>query len=199
MDYIEEGANGRIYSLGGAVVQKILKRNSVGHDILTQKRIHRLLESVISQLSCTHFLVPKLQDSYPSEYCMEMIDTRHPIYLGMLSKDEKYQEYLHEFSAIWKTMWYHGFALYDFELYLQRDGRIYMLDFDKTAFRMKDCPKLFSLPFEFKNQEYFFEHPCFPPSFLPTLLGTNHILSPRELFALLDKHPYHEENKKPSV
>lgn len=176
-------------------IQKILLNNEKSHDILTQKRIHHLLSRVINELDCKYFKVPKLVKSDYSaeminndtEYCTEIINTHNSIYIGMLSKNENYNEYLNELCSIWKTMWYQGFALYDFDLYMQRDGTIYIMDFGKTGFRMTTGPTLFSFPFEFQNQEYFFEHPCFPNSFMKRLFGAD------DFYQTLKNYPYREK------
>ena len=193
MEYIEEGKNSRIYSLNNASVQKVLKEGSTGHDLLTQKRIHHLLSRVIDELSCSLFRVPKLIESYPQEYCMEYVDTSNAIFLGMLCNTKNYTNYLNEFLEIWRAMWFYGFALYDFELYLQKDGTIMIIDFDKTGFRMTSGPQLFSFPIPFQNQDYIFEHPCFPQNFLPRLLKLNEHLSQKEMFEYLSHYPYREK------
>jgi hypothetical protein len=168
-------------------IQKILKNNDNCHDILTQKRIHHLLSTVIDELGCKYFKVPKLIQYTDSEYCTEIINTHNSIYIGMLSNSSKYKEYLNELCNIWRSMWYQGFALYDFELYIQPNGLIYIMDFSKTGFRMTTGPTLFAFPFEFQTQEYFFEHPCFPNSFLRTLFGSD------EFFQTLKNYPYREK------
>jgi hypothetical protein len=62
-------------------------------------------------------------------------------------------------------MWSLGFALYDFELYKQPDGRVVVLDFDATGFRMMNGSE--SVQIQGKNiaPSDFFLHPCFPPDF----------------------------------
>ncbi len=157
------------------------------HDILTQKRIHKLVSTVVNTYSCKHFKVPKLHQSYDSEYFVENFSTRNPITIGELSKNEHYKEYVDELCVIWKEVWYHGFALYDFKLYVQSDKSIFLMDFAKTGFRMTSGPTLFAFPFAFPNQEYFFDHSCFSQSFILTLFGKENPIE------FLRNYPYREK------
>ena len=65
-------------------------------------------------------------------------------------------------------MWNYGYAPWDFELYLQPDSRVMILDFDKFGKRLlsnpKDTEPCVRMPFE-KNFQGFFDHICFPEGF----------------------------------
>jgi hypothetical protein len=85
---------------------------------------------------------------------MERIDVEKPIFLGCqgnvlegLDRDLL----VSELASLWKALYKKGYMAWDFELYLQPDGRVAMVDFDK-----------------FKKGSYvtgFFIHPCFPRGF----------------------------------
>lgn len=179
LQLLDEGSNGRIYALPQRGILKVVKRGVCGHDAITQMRIHRLCYDILSkQEKQSSFFVPALlsenglDDSY-AEYRMECVDTRNPVTLS----DKAMAALLPEFIAFWKKMWYLGFALYDFELYQEPDGRIAILDFDKTCFRQTNSqiPELFTIPFRVsgsqKKNHFFFKHPCFPLTFLESLVG----------------------------
>jgi hypothetical protein len=160
------------------------------HDIITQKRIHRLLSQVMDELSCSLFCVPKLLDD-SEKYEMERFNDRENVYIGMLSQYDNYKEYLQEFLQIWRRMWYYGFALYDFTLWRQEDGTLVMIDFDHTGFRMTEGPRLFSFPKSF-NEEYLFDYSCFPQNFLQRVLDCREPYTQKEYLQQLSQYPYRE-------
>jgi len=164
-----------------------------GHDSLTQKRIHNLLDKVIDELSCSFFQVPTLLPSEPDDYEMKHFDMTHPVYIGMLAQSHTamYPNILHEFISIWLRMWYYGFALYDFKLYIQPNGLITIANFEYTAFRMTEGPKLFGFPIPFETEDYIFEHPCFPQNFLQNLLSSSSAYIVKDIARL----PYREKSE----
>lgn len=175
MEQIDEGSNGRIYAHPTRGIVKVVKRGICGLDFSSQMRIHRLCHQILTEAG-GRFFVPALlpNDTFDimcTEYRMERIDTSRPVTLA--------HDYslLPEFIALWKKMWYHGFALYDFELYQQPDGRIALIDFDKTCFRQTNpLMALFKYPFQVFEGEnlnhFYFKHPCFPYVFLEELVGS---------------------------
>jgi hypothetical protein len=77
-------------------------------------------------------------------------------------------------------MWEAGFAPWDFELYVQRNGRVILLDVDKFGFRRDlgaaagGAPSSGTEPVQMPVPlalDTFFHHPCFPRDFLPRLLS----------------------------
>jgi hypothetical protein len=155
-----------------------------GHDSLTQQRIHQLLSQVIDELSCKYFQVLDT-DPYP---------LGPPTYIGLLAQSHAadYPMICHEFSSIWQRMWYNGFALYDFKLYLQPTGLITITELGNTAFRMTAGPNLFSFPIPFEHEQYIFEHPCFPQNFLQNLLGPT---ASEVSLKALSQYPYREKSE----
>lgn len=167
---MDEGSNGRVYRLANGNIQKVGKRRVSGHDIETQRRIHMFLEK--SQMRYIH--VPALvKDSVAEyEYCMEAIDTSRPIAIS-----ENDPEIYYEFRDLWIKAWMYGFGLLDFELYKQPNGKVSMIDFDKTAFRIigGSVENQFKLPFSYDpsrtSNSVYFAYPCFPANFLELLVG----------------------------
>jgi len=158
-DCINEGAHGKIFTTPFGVV-KIGKRRSKTHDTVTQRRIHVVAETILSNPIYKILRVPRLSSDL-SCYEMEMIDTRHDIWQPT---DETLVK---ELALFWACMWSLGFALYDFELYEQPDGRVALLDFDATGFRLKNGDGSDTVTIQGKNiaPSDFFLHPCFPPDF----------------------------------
>lgn len=170
MDLIDEGSNSRIYSFNGGYVQKIVNRDTSAHDSITQKRIHRLCRQITAEANGKIFVPSLIIGAKQDDYCMERVDTTDPV---TLVEDSSL---LLEFASLWKIMWYYGFALLDFELYRQPDGRIALIDFDKTCFRQtanQECIITFTFTLDIlrKTNDYFFSYPCFPPNFLDYLVG----------------------------
>ena len=156
-DEVNEGAHGKIFKTPFGVV-KIGKRRSKTLDTVTQRRIHGFAETVLSNPKYTTLRVPRLSTDV-SKYEMELVDTRAEIWQAT---DESLVQ---ELVCFWTEMWSLGFALYDFELYKQADGRVVLLDFDATGFRMMNGSE--NVQIQGKNIAPcdFFLHPCFPPDF----------------------------------
>jgi hypothetical protein len=179
MTHTDEGNNGRIYETSYGI-KKIQKRKSVGHDILTQKRIHRLTETTVKELNLKKLFVPSLNLENMHEYEMQRISTQKIIYPGapnhgeLLSSDD-FELLFRELSILWLALWNRGFAAWDYELFLQPDGRIALIDFDKFGFHMTSGPVSTILPFRRPGHtesyclRYFFQNPCFPHDFVERL------------------------------
>lgn len=152
----------------------------MSHDSLTQSRIHALLHKVINELSSQYFRVPQEQQPYSTEYRLSF---------ALMERffDEDYNRVCYEFVSIWRQMWYYGFALYDFKLYYQPDGFIYITNLEHCGFRMTEGPNLFAFPMTIESETTLFEHPCFPKNFLPRLLGE---------YSSLSLLPYYRENSE---
>ena len=180
MASIDEGNNGRIYRTAFGV-QKIQKRRSSGHDIVTQRRIHGLAHTVAESLGLDCLFIPRVS-SNAGIYEMEFIDTTRVIYLGdpvnsVGKMDIELRSLVHEeIKDLWLARWERGFAAWDFELFLQPDGRVALIDFDKFGFRQTsgsrsmDVILLPNLGIKTAfTQITFFQNACFPPRFLADL------------------------------
>lgn len=136
-DIISEGSCGKIYqsSLDGLVVKKIRrgKRKSLSAE---QQCI---IQSKINQLLCprngfTLLFTPRAWRATECEYLMEKIDCSHQIdpnqndVIGLIKELTRF--YM-------KSMSYSIFPC-DYELYLQPDGRIALIDFDKFGTCLPD-------------------------------------------------------------
>lgn len=147
-----EGAYGRIVSTGLDTVVKIphrrVPKGSISLD--EQKTIHAAIIEETS--SYTVLRAPRLL--HGDRYEMERIDVEKPIFLGCqgnVLEGVDRDLLVSELSRLWKALYKKGYMAWDFELYLQPDGRVAMVDFDK-----------------FKTESSatgFFIHPCFPRGF----------------------------------
>lgn len=172
---MEEGSNHHVYktAFGVKKVRKVSKRASGGYDIQDQKKLHQFIWSLIT---FKKLYVPRLNKANQMEYEMEEISTEKPIYLGNSSNStylsaEDYNELVHEVMELWSNLWEAGIVAWDFELYLQPDGRVAMVDFDKFGTRIssKDGVKNHILmPFKgvYFDDSRLFQHPCFPRNFV---------------------------------
>jgi hypothetical protein len=128
--------------------------------IQTQKRIHRLCAKALLDLPEPIHLIrlPALKDPNTPSYIMERIDISCPLYSESIAFEPLLTK---ELVRVWKAFWAAGFAAWDFDLYLQSDGKVVLLDFDRFGFRMETD----SLP-----PPPFFENSCFPPHFREMLI-----------------------------
>lgn len=182
MDSIDEGGNSYLYETEFGVM-KVAKRNAIGHDIQTQKRIHDLTRRVTKELALELLCVPELNHSELRQYEMERVSTQDILYLGdrlhSTPMTESFATKLsEELARLWAALWGHGFAAWDFELFLQPDGTVSMVDFDTFGFRMTSgelpillpyAPKHSETPSRLHDLQYFFQTPCFPRGFVELL------------------------------
>ena len=182
MESIDEGMNGRIYDLG-TTVKKIQKRHSLGHDIMTQKRIHNLTERLVNELKLKVLRTPHVFMENQNEYEMAKILTKDVIYLGdpnhgVTLSEQCREALIADLVILWIELFKSGFAAWDFELFLQPDGTVMFIDFDKFGFRMTSGPVSILLPQTKRGSEahtcmpelkYFFQNPCFPHDFVNRL------------------------------
>lgn len=182
VDHFDEGMNGRIYETKFGVV-KVQKNRSLGHDIQTQKRIHSLTGRTAETLALKTIRIPKVHLENLNSYEMERVSTDKVIYLGDLNhgypiSDELFESIVTELAILWVNLYKEGFVAWDFELFLQPDGTVALLDFDKFGFRMTSGPVSVLFPTSkrsFRSHapvpdiRYLFQNPCFPHDFVNRL------------------------------
>lgn len=177
MSSIDQGNNGRIYETPFGV-KKMQKRGSEGHDILTQKRIHSYAASLIKDLNLQKLWIPLINEMNTNEYEMQKISTKKIIYPGSPNDGElllhdDFEKLFHELAILWIYLWKNGFAAWDYELFLQSDGKIALIDFDKFGFHMTSGPRSVTMPLNSRGSgfktAYFFQNPCFPHDFIERL------------------------------
>ena len=157
------GSHGLIIPVDRDVVMKKTRRGySEGLTIHQQKGIHDLLEKLLPQDGI--FKVPKVVKSFDS-YKMERICTSRPLFLGDKDSCKCYHhdlisDVIAELVPLWELIWEHGYAAWDFELFVQPDNRVAIIDFDRFGVRPI---KEYTQPY--LDEYKFFQHACFPPQF----------------------------------
>jgi hypothetical protein len=148
-----EGTYGRIEDTGEGTVKKVphRKKSKGSLSLDEQKAIHALIieeTSFYTVLRAPHLIVSEF-------YEMERINTDKPIFLGCQGSVVTVpKELVSELAELWRALHKKGYLACDFELYLQTDGRVCIVDFDK--FKKGQLEDI---------QDSFFIHPCFPRGF----------------------------------
>ena len=159
MNVMYEGAYGRIVSTGLDTVEKIPHRRvpkgslSLGE----QKAIH----AIVAQETTSYTLLRSPRLVHSDRYEMERIHVEKPIFLGCQGNVLEGVDtalLVSELARLWKALYKKGYIAWDFELYLQPDGRVAIVDFDK--FKVSSACM----------DDSFFIHPCFPRGFKEMVL-----------------------------
>jgi len=122
------------------------------HDSITQQRVRRIGRKLIQDYSFERWWIPKASESFEKNF-----EWTEP------------EVMFDEFEDLWLLFWKHGFALQNFELYPQSDGRFVLTNFSEFGFRMTSGPVSIRLPDPTQNLCDFFKAPCFPSEFLTHL------------------------------
>ena len=151
------------------------KMKSEGQDIITQRRIHEVAVNIMRNSDIFHLLdIPKLYNEMNNDsYEMEQFELNQPILLSEVFKEEWAEPLIREVASFWSLLWSKGFALYNFQLYRQRTGKVYLFNFEHFGFRQQiGHRETITFPYETKSAlKYFFHHPCFSPDFQDYLLN----------------------------
>ena len=159
-------SHGVILRVSSSVVEKFCFRE----DCLTlqkQKTIHRLIENILATEFYQFLKVPELLDEpHRPRYRMRRIRTNIPVFLGI--QDNSIAT---EVKQLWKDLWDLGYAAWDFELYIQPDGTVMIIDFDRFGIKI-DGAHTYNLRLQEKIHlpitippGSFFNHVCFPSEF----------------------------------
>ena len=159
-------SHGIVRRISSTVVEKLRLRDDC-LELSEQKRIHRHIQTLLHNYQLLR--VPELLDSIDSpRYRMRKIKITNPIYLGL----QVNQNLADEVRRLWLRLWEDGFAAWDFELYLQPDGKVMMIDFDRFGYRMYLENLLGHMPLERRIHlpitippDTFFTNVCFPANF----------------------------------
>lgn len=166
-------------------IRKVPFQFAIGHDLLTQKRIHFLAQQILRRENNFDILSAPclLPDSMNSDdYVMERVDTSFPLYprenecMTVFTPDQR-ATLERELVRFWAQMWQHGFAPWGYDLFYQPDGSVVLLDFDKFAFRRNEGWGPLSLEFPYQDyhdqHRHFFENATFPAN-LEARLNSEH-------------------------
>jgi hypothetical protein len=123
-----EGTCGKIIKESETIVRKVLKRGYKGMSIAEQYKIQKLSSEIISEQQYKHIFVPEVFDCNLKSYSMQKIDTSKPTYEYPFNTEQKTE--LLDFLDILEEKGYVG---NDIECYLQANGKIGIIDFDKCC------------------------------------------------------------------
>ena len=131
-----EGANGKILDTEDpkVVIKKIHRRNRAQHRTGSLKAEEQMglqedCRRCCEKLGFQILFVPRAWDAERFQYKMDRICVDKPLEL-MEAKNHAVFDELKKFYEGWKTQ---GVFPADYELYIQPDGRVAMVDFDKFA------------------------------------------------------------------
>jgi hypothetical protein len=152
-------------------------------DIITQKRIHDLTFRTIQELGLKILETPEIDHSYTTDYKFRPFATNHRVNLSDRNSGDYIQDSFaeaieDELVTLWIALWEKGFAAWDFELFLQRNGKVMLAYYNRFGFRMTSGPRSIELPKTFEDPEtgicvpdlrFFFHNKCFPRNFVSLL------------------------------
>ena len=123
-----EGACANIIDESQNVVRKVLKRKYKGKSSAEQFSLQQLAYSIVREYDMKHIQIPKVYTFDHRSYTMDRIDTSKPIYECKSEVTEYTLNELHTFCDIFESK---GYFANDIECYLQPNGKIAIIDFDK--------------------------------------------------------------------
>lgn len=153
-------------------IQIIANEQTEQHE-MTQKSVHTYCEYLFKTYPDKFKIlsVPTIHESEnPHEYWFESFSIHKPLLLSrsdLFPSQDIYTQTVNEFVELWKLCWEQGLILYDFSLYYQPDGKIFLRNFEHTAFKQTIHDKVIAkLPGFAYDIETLFKNPCFPSEFI---------------------------------
>jgi RIO-like serine/threonine protein kinase len=128
-----EGTCGKIIEEPNNIVRKVLKRGYKGMSIEDQFKIQKLSSEIIKKQQYKHIFVPEVFTYNEKSFTMEKIDTSKPTYDHPFDSEQE-SELLNFLDILEKQ----GYVGNDIECYIQPDGRIGIIDFDKCVKKTKE-------------------------------------------------------------
>lgn len=113
---LDEGSTCYVY-VSGEHVQKVLKRRCHKHSLSAEEQfvVHSIAYEIVRDFKL--LIVPRPISHDKKSYLMERINTEEPVFV------------CEEIPLFVEKMRNKGYEPYDYELYLQPNGRIAMIDF----------------------------------------------------------------------
>jgi len=162
----DSGSHGIIINIQNDLVRK-KSRRITGHNIEVQKRIHALVYNILTHGNYDILRAPRLDESM--FYIMERVDTTRPIILGDRDSCRSFPQDViahlkRDLASLWDELWTGGYAAWDFDLFLQPDGKVVILDFDRFGVRTGGLLIPVKMPLNIPINS-FFRNKCFPRNF----------------------------------
>lgn len=164
MEIINEGTNGVVYSTSKELIVKKVKRKGSGMNALKQARLQELAFHIINNNELKIIRVPKLVSYDETTIIMEKIDDSYPYYGNESTNNKPFCEELIIFYNQFKK---NNYIPLDYECFLQKDGSVVILDFDKFI-SLKDELMYFGKEV---NMQYILEG-VFVPSYIANKVGS---------------------------
>ncbi len=123
---MREGSSSYIFIDAGGQIATKQRKSGQSASLMAEYYMHRYVYLLLSSRKYKLLFTPQPFICKDKEYSMEAIDD------GYLVMTENYSEALKiELKEFYLDLAKHGFFPHDFELYLQVDNRVAMLDFEK--------------------------------------------------------------------
>lgn len=123
-----EGACGKLKDECAGIVRKIIKKNYKGTPVTQQFQLQKLAYDIVEKCNLQTISIPKVFDFNANSYTMEKIDDSHPYYTEESSSNTEFKK---ELLTFYKEFEKHNYFPNDFECFVQKNGKICILDFDK--------------------------------------------------------------------
>jgi hypothetical protein len=121
-----EGACGKIIEESAGIVRKVLRRKYKGKSAEVQFILQQIACEVVDESNLKYICVPRVYSYDKNSYTMDRIDTSTPIYEVEVSVEAK-----KELQVFCQQFEKKGYFANDIECYLQANGQIAIIDFDK--------------------------------------------------------------------
>ncbi len=128
MQLLNEGSNGIVYSKSFNYICKKIKKNGYGMNVIDQYKLQEIALNIVEKNNFKIIRVPKLISCEDNIIIMEKIDDSHPYY-GEESNYNK--EFCEELVIFYNDFKQYNYIPVDYECFLQTDGTVVILDFDK--------------------------------------------------------------------
>jgi hypothetical protein len=127
-----EGSCAVIHEESRTTVRKVLRKGYKGLSARQQADIQRRAREVLEEHGLTSLTVPRVLVIEERSYVMERIDDSKPLYDYTLTPKQ-----LTELKVFLSVMEGNRIIMNDIECYVQPDGRIAIIDFDKCEYTDK--------------------------------------------------------------
>jgi RIO-like serine/threonine protein kinase len=124
-----EGACAKIVEESSTKVRKVLKRFQAKESlpIREQVRVQQIARAVIEDNKLSTLMVPCVYEVDAKSYVMDRIDDSKPLYEVANPK----AVLISDLKIFLQSMEQKGYSMNDIECYVQHDGRVAIIDFDK--------------------------------------------------------------------
>lgn len=153
INYKMEGTCGKLKDETNGIVRKILKKNYRGTSAMQQFYLQKLAYDIVINNKLQIISIPKVFDYNENSYTMEKIDDSKPYYTEDSSLNNDFKK---ELLIFYKEFEKQKYFPNDFECFIQKDGKISIVDFDKFI-KIQENQNI--------NKQLYLKNPFIPMSF----------------------------------